>query len=63
MRQNLTYSVCPLDSDAEDMERQLIRECEPLLNLKGWRNPQRRMIGRMRAVCREEAKRVRSACQ
>ena len=58
MKQNLMYAICPLDSDVQGMEKQLIKECEPPLNLIGWRNPQKGMIQNLRTVCREEAKLV-----
>ena len=60
MNQNLMCATCPLDSDVQRMERQLIREYEPPLNLIGWRNPQKGMIQNLRRVCREEARIVRS---
>lgn len=61
MRRNLTYAVCPLNSDVQGMESQLIRECKPPLNLIGSPNPRKRMIERPRVDCVEEARIVRSA--
>lgn len=61
MKQNLMCAICPLDSDVQGKEWQLIKEYEPPLNLIGWRNPQKGLIQNLRTVCREEAKLVWNA--
>ena len=55
MRENLTYSYREIAENVASVENDLIRsECPPL-NLKGWRNPQRAEIKRLRAFCVAEA--------
>lgn len=56
MRQHLTYGYAPIRHEIEEHEACLIRELEPPLKLKGWRNPQRRRIMALRAECRNEAR-------
>lgn len=56
MRHHLTYGYAPIQHEIEKHEACLIRELEPPLNLKGWRNPQRRQIMALRAECRNEAR-------
>jgi len=56
MRHHLTYGYAPIQHEIEKHEARLIRELEPPLNLKGWRNPQRRQIMALRAECRNEAR-------
>ncbi len=60
MRRNLTYAIRPLNFDTQILERRLIRENAPPLNLTHWPNPQRAQIQALRRVCQEEAKRVHS---
>ena len=56
MRQNLKCAIYPLDSDVQVIEKRLIKEYEPPLNLTNWRNPKKKMIQNLRTVCKEEAK-------
>ena len=57
MLENLEYAVVPFSGDVKEHEARLIEAHGPPLNLKGWRNPQGRVIRRMRGLCREEARR------
>jgi hypothetical protein len=58
MRVNLEYSIYPFDGDVDELERRLIVENEPPLNLIKWRNPQNQKIRALRKACIEEAKLV-----
>jgi hypothetical protein len=60
MRDNLRYSHIAVVENVEAVEADLIRSLEPPLNLKGWKNPQKRLIQELRRACVEEAKRGRS---
>lgn len=55
MQANLTYSYREVADNVAKVEKDLIAlECPPL-NLKGWKNPQRDSIKRLRALCVAEA--------
>ena len=58
MQRNLTYAIRPFNRDTQILERRLIRENAPPLNLTLWPNPQRAQIQALRKVCQEEAKRI-----
>ena len=58
MRQNLLCAIRPFDGDVASMEKRLIKDYEPPLNLIGWHNPQKKQIQALRDACKEEAKRV-----
>ena len=57
MRKNLEYAVFPFSGEVKQLEARLIDAHGPPLNLKGWRNPQGRVIRRLRGLCRDEARR------
>ena len=61
MRQNLRYSVHPYEGDLNALEKRLIVENEPPLNLIKWPNPQKPHIENLGRACRLEAKLVRDA--
>lgn len=52
MRSNLKLSTCPYDGNIGQMEKCLICEAEPPLNLTNWPNPQKRKIMGLRGLCR-----------
>lgn len=55
MRENLTYSYREIPRNIAAVEKgAILSECPPL-NLKGWKNGQRDMIKRLRALCAAEA--------
>ncbi|GEM_PF-768839 len=59
MKKNLTCAIFLLDSDEhvrKIIEKRLIKEYEPPLNLINWQNPQKKMIEKLREDCREKAK-------
>jgi hypothetical protein len=58
MQSNLEYSIYPFAGDVDELERRLIVENEPPLNLTKWRNPQKSKIRALRDACKEEAKLV-----
>lgn len=60
MQSNLMISVQP-HSDYVTIERELIRELKPTLNLTCWRNPSRRIIKTLRKVCADQARQEHSA--
>ncbi len=51
-------AIFPFAGDSRILEKRLIKENEPPLNLTDWRNPQKAQIQALREVCKEEAKRV-----
>ncbi len=55
MTAKLTRSARELENE-ERIEGELIRRLEPLLNLKGWPNPHRNAIKRLRKQCADEAR-------
>ena len=57
MRKNLEYAVFPFSGEVKQLEARLIEAHGPPLNLKGWRNPQGRVIRRLRGLCRDETRR------
>ena len=59
MRTNLEYAVFPFSGEVQQLESEIIKTCRPPLNLKGWRNPQRSAILRLRDRCKDEAMRWR----
>lgn len=58
MHQNLLCAICRFDGDIASIEKRLIEDYEPPLNLTGWRNPQKTRIQGLRNACKEEARRV-----
>ena len=60
MRRNLRCAIYPFNGDTGALEKQLIEENEPPLNLKDWPNPYKEEIEKLRKQCREEAKRTLS---
>ena len=61
MRCSLMCAIHPFDGDCAILEKRLIKENEPPLNLTGWCNPQKARIQELRKACREEAKLTWSA--
>jgi hypothetical protein len=55
MRTHLTYGFATVEHDARVVEKALIVELCPPLNLTDWPNPQGRYLRDMRAACRNEA--------
>ena len=54
---HLTYGFVVVSNDiCGAVERALIAELRPPLNLTGWPNPQRRSLRALRDVCRKEAR-------
>ncbi|MGF6408896.1 GIY-YIG nuclease family protein [Paraburkholderia sp. MM5482-R1] len=60
MRGNLKISV-HADTDYAVVERDLINGLQPILNLTGWPNPNRREIKALRKACADEARQRRPA--
>jgi hypothetical protein len=58
MQSNLEYSIYPFSGDVDELERGLMVENEPPLNLNKWRNPQKQKIEALRKACKQEAKLV-----
>lgn len=56
MRENLEVGVYPSDGDYEAVEKALIPALEPVLCLKGWRNPSASMIKNLKKRCADEAR-------
>lgn len=54
MERNLDVGFCVV-RDLEAAERELIKCLEPLLNLTGWQNPERKTIKELRKACADEA--------
>lgn len=52
MQTNLSYACAHLASDVRKIERQLILDRRPPLNLTGWKNPQAQLVKSLRALCR-----------
>ena len=61
MRCNLSYAIYPYNGDTENLEKQLIKENAPPLNLTYWRNPQKKQIQTSRKACKQEARLIWSA--
>jgi hypothetical protein len=59
MKDNLEVGVRPVDEDFEAAEKILISELRPILCLKGWPNPLKKLIKDMRKTCANEARQVR----
>lgn len=57
MEDHLEIGICPVASQYESLETQLIARLKPILNLIGWDNPYRRETKRRRKICAEEARR------
>lgn len=55
MNRNLLLTQVAVDADLSAFEDDLIALLEPPLNLKGWPNPQRDMVKRLRAACAADA--------
>jgi hypothetical protein len=55
MRRTIEVGVCGIGL-APDLEKMLIARMRPLLNLKGWPNPDRKEIKRLRKFCADEAR-------
>lgn len=60
MGQNLDYAVVELNSCLRTIEKTVISEMQPPLNLTGWLNLQKRHIMDLRSACKAEAKAARS---
>ena len=58
MKENLEVGVCPIRSDYESIEKQLLTKLQPILNLKGRDKPD---LEALRKMCAEEAKQNRAA--
>jgi hypothetical protein len=56
MQDNLAYGLASVAHDVRSVERRLIVELEPPLNLTDWRNPQKSLLQALREVCRQEAR-------
>ncbi len=61
MRRSLVCAIYPFKGDSKVLEKRLIQDNEPPLNLTHWRNPQKARIQELRKVCKDEAKLVWSA--
>ena len=59
MEDHLEVGFVVVSQGAEDVEKAVITALEPPLNLKGWKNPQRALLKRLRAVCAAEAEQNR----
>lgn len=59
MRENLEVGAYPSDGDYDAVEKALIGALEPVLCLKGWRNPSAGLVKDLRKRCADEA---RGAC-
>ena len=55
MKQNLLAGFACVKGDVRAVERQLILQHEPPLNLTGWHNPQRVYLKSLRKICQSEA--------
>ena len=55
MAENLELGICPLDQPIQELEKVVIVEMEPVLNLIGWPNPRRAALRELRADCKREA--------
>ena len=60
MAENLDIGVCPTEDRIDDLEKLVISELRPLLNLKGWENPDRSAIRDLRSACKAEAENNRA---
>ena len=49
---HLDYAFVPVAGDRHTLEKHLILDRQPPLNLTGWKNPQRQSIKALRALCR-----------
>ena len=58
MTSHLSYSFASPEKDVDRIERQLIKDLQPPLNLRGWENPHAKQLRALRAVCCEEARTV-----
>jgi hypothetical protein len=59
MKSHLRMNLVPIPRDRakiEQVERRLIANLKPPLNLKGWSNPQARTLNVLRKICRDEAR-------
>jgi hypothetical protein len=61
MRVHLECAFQVVEDGTRDLERQLIKELKPPLNLNGWSNPCRAWLRDLRKDCRTEANQARSA--
>ena len=52
MAAHLDYAFVTVEGDRRTLEKQLILDRQPPLNLTDWRNPQSRNIKSLRALCR-----------
>jgi hypothetical protein len=56
-RLSMNHVSLPGDEDEiKETERQVIARLQPPMNLIKWRNPQKKMVGELRRICREEAR-------
>lgn len=59
MNERLSMNHVPLSGDKDDIEEvetQVIARLQPPMNLKKWRNPQKKMVEELRKICRDEAR-------
>jgi len=56
MERNLEVGVCTLMVDFKEMELRLIKTMQPVLCLKGWKNPLSASIKAQRKICADEAR-------
>ena len=56
MTENLVAAQIEVKVDVQIVERTLIIELEPPLNLTGWKNPQKELICGKRAACRDDVR-------
>jgi hypothetical protein len=60
MRKNLEIGFCVVEDSIGEMERGLLSELNPVLNLKGCRSPLRQIIIELRKACVAEARRCQT---
>ena len=56
MTRNLDIGICFFAPEDLVLEKELISVLKPVLNLTGWKNPEREEIKRLRKVCADEAR-------
>jgi hypothetical protein len=56
MTSSLDVGICSLDPKDLVLEKELISLLKPVLNLTGWKNPDRKEIKRLRKSCADEAR-------
>jgi hypothetical protein len=56
---HLTYSFVRVDQRSRKLEKFVIKRLQPPLNLRGWQNPQKNKVMKLRKICWEEAEQAR----